>query len=226
MGVKRISGAHKLAHHERRGLVDWYDLLVRDHGFLRFFWHNLHEIRPGVWRSNQPSPSAVRRVAERGVKTIVNLRGSRDDGGWRLEKEACDRYGIMLVDITVRSRDVPSVEDIRNIDLLFKSIERPFLMHCKSGADRAGLMSALYLLLVEGAGVDEALKMLSLKYLHMRQAKTGLLDAFIEAYRSAEARGIGFMAWVETEFDPESIKADFLSHHWADRLVDGILRRE
>jgi uncharacterized protein (TIGR01244 family) len=221
-----IKGAYPLAHHPRRGLVDWYELIFKDHGFLRIFWHNLHEIRPGVWRSNQPAPRDIRKAAKLGIKTIINLRGKRQDGGWRLEKEACDRYGITLVDVSVRSRDVPDAQTIRNINALFKSVKPPFLMHCKSGADRAGLMSALYMLLVEKATVDEALKMLSLRFLHAKQAKTGLLDAFIEAYRPAQRRGMNFVKWAETELDPEAIKSGFMASGWATRLVDNILKRE
>ncbi len=221
-----IKGAHPLAHHPRRGLRDWLELIFKDHGFLRLFWHNLHEIRPGVWRSNQPAPADIRRAAQLGVKTIINLRGARSDGGWRLEKEACDAHGITLLDVTIRSRDVPNADTIRKINELFQSVQPPFLMHCKSGADRAGLMATLYLLLVEKTSVDEALSMLSLKYLHLKQAKTGLLDAFIEAYRPAESRGISFLEWAETELDPAAIKQKFTARGWANRLIDDVLRRE
>ena len=227
MAVKgEIKGAYPLAHHPRRGIRDWLELMLKDHGFLRLSWHNRHEIKPGVWRANQPAPWDVAAAAKLGVKTIINLRGPRHDGGWRLEKEACDKYGITLVDVTVRSRDVPTAETIRNINDLFQSVQPPFLMHCKSGADRAGLMSALYLLLAEKTSLDEALDMLSLRYLHVKQAKTGLLDAFLDAYRPAEARGLSFLEWAEQEMDPAAIKSGFIARGWASRLVDDILKRE
>ena len=63
---------------------------------------------------------------------------------------------------------------------LFNSIEKPALMHCKSGADRAGLMAALYVLIHCKKPVAEAMKQLSLRYLHVRQAKTGMLDSFLK----------------------------------------------
>ena len=65
---------------------------------------------------------------------------------------------------------------------LFNTIEMPALMHCKSGADRAGLMAALYLLIHRKRPVAEAMQQLSFRYLHVRQAKTGMLDSFFEAY--------------------------------------------
>ena len=54
------------------------------------------------------------------------------------------------------------------------------VMHCKSGADRAGLMSALYLILNQNVSVDKAKNQLSFKYLHLKHAKTGILDAFLK----------------------------------------------
>lgn len=215
-----------LAHHPRRGLQDWLELIFKDHGFLRLGWHNRHEFSPGMWRANQPAPKDVRAAARLGVKTIINLRGPRSDGGWRLEKEACDLAGITLVDFTIRSRDVPDAAMIRRAREVFELAEKPALIHCKSGADRAGVMAAIYLLLMTPATVDDALAMLSLKYLHVRQAKTGLLDAFIEAYRPAQDRGVDFLTWAETELDPAAIKSRFMAKGWAVRLVDDVLRRE
>lgn len=214
------------AHHPRRGLRDWRELMVNDHGFLRIAWHNLHEISPGMWRSNQPSPGRVHAAARMGIKTIINLRGARSDGGWRLEKEACDANGMMLVDFTIRSRAVPDRDAILEAERIFKSVEYPVLMHCKSGADRAGIMSALYLLLMENASAAEAAEQLSFKYLHVSQAKTGLLDAFIAAYAEAEKNGVKFRQWVAQDLDPKAIHDAFQSRSWANRLVDGLLNRE
>ena len=61
----------------RRGLRDWTELIFKDHGFLRIWWHNLHEVAPGMWRCNQPGPSRVRAAAGMGIRTIINLRGPR-----------------------------------------------------------------------------------------------------------------------------------------------------
>ncbi|MGU9962386.1 MAG: fused DSP-PTPase phosphatase/NAD kinase-like protein [Candidatus Puniceispirillales bacterium WSBS_2018_MAG_OTU23] len=217
---------HQSPTHGRRGWIDWFELMIKDHGFLRIFWTNRHEFSPGFWRSNQPAPKNIRAIKKLGIKTVINLRGARSDGGWRLEKEACDIAGITLIDFTIRSRDVPDAALIRRAKTVFEQVQMPALIHCKSGADRAGIMAAIYLLLEKNASVDDALKMLSLKYLHVRQSKTGLLDAFIKAYRPAEARNIDFIKWAETELDPAAIKSRFTARSWAVRLVDNVLRRE
>ena len=210
----------------RRGVVDWAELIFKDHGFLRLYWHNEHEIAPGMWRCNQPSPGRIRVAADRGIKTIINLRGPRADGGWRLEAEACTKYGLTLMDFTARSRAAPDKQMLHAAEALFTEMNLPAMMHCKSGADRAGLMAALYLLIVEKRPAREAAKQLAWKYGHVKQAKTGLLDAFFAAYFPYEDRGIAFFDWVDEIYDPDAITRDFKAKGWAVRLTDSILHRE
>ena len=210
----------------RRGVVDWAELIFKDHGFLRFYWHNEHEFAPGMWRCNQPSPGRIRAAADRGIKTIINLRGPRADGGWRLEAEACTKYGLTLMDFTARSRAAPDKQMLHAAEALFTEINLPAMMHCKSGADRAGLMAALYLLIVEKRPARQAAKQLAWKYGHVKQAKTGLLDAFFAAYFPYEDRGITFFDWVDEIYDPDAITRDFKEKGWAVRLTDSILHRE
>ena len=210
----------------RRGLRDWTELIFRDHGFLRIWWHNLHEVAPGMWRSNQPGPARVRAAAGMGIRTIINLRGPRDDGGWRLEAEACAKAGITLLDFTARSRAAPDKAMLHAARELFAEAELPAMMHCKSGADRAGLMSALFLLIVEKRPAREAAMQLAWKYGHVKQAKTGLLDAFLAAYMPYENQGMDFFDWVDNIYDPDQVTREFQAKGWAVRLTDSILRRE
>jgi len=87
-------------------------------------------------------------------------------------------------------------------------------------------MSALYMLVVKQVGARQALTQLSFKYLHVKQAKTGLLDAFLGSYIPYEDKGMDFYDWVENIYDPEALQASFMAQGWANRLVDDILKRE
>ena len=186
-----------------------------------------HRSAPGIYRGGQPNPMALWMLARIfGVRTIINLRGPRDDGGWQLEAEACAATGITLLDFTARSRAAPDKAMLHATRELFAEAELPALMHCKSGADRAGLMSALYLLVVEKRPAREAAQQLAWKYGHVRQAKTGLLDAFFEAYFPYEDQGMAFYDWVDNVYDPDEVTRAFQAKGWAVRLTDTILRRE
>ena len=110
---------------------------------------------------------------------------------------------------------------------LFERISYPMLMHCKSGADRAGLMSTLYLIAKEKVPVDIARRQLGLKFGHIRQADTGILDYFFERYLEDNARSpIEFFDWVERVYDPDEVKRSFAAKGWANILVNRVLRRE
>jgi len=214
----------------RRGLgrpMAYLDMLFVDHGIFRIVYANSHRISDEAWRSAQPAPHHIGRFARAGIRTIVNLRGERQCGSYWLEQKACARHGIRLVNFQIRSRAAPTREELEGAKRLFEEVEYPMLMHCKSGADRAGLMSVLYRYLREGVPLIEAKRELSLKYGHIRQARTGILDYFFETYLEDNAvRPMAFFEWVETVYDPDELKRTFHSKGWADRIVDSVLRRE
>lgn len=208
-------------------VVNYADMLFVDHGVFRLAYQNRHKLADGVWRSAQPAPYQVRHLARMGIRTIVNLRGERYCGSYWLERQACARNGIRLEDFQVRSRAAPAKAEIMGARDLFQRIEYPMLMHCKSGADRAGLMSVLYLIVRENVPVATARAQLSLKYGHVRQADTGILDYFFERYLEDNARAATpFFEWVAHVYDPVELRRTFAASGWANTLVNGILRRE
>jgi uncharacterized protein (TIGR01244 family) len=207
--------------------LGYLEMLFVDHGIFRVFYSNTHQVSPRMYRSAQLAPYQIKRAAEMGIKTIVNLRGKRDCGSYLLQKEACEKLGITLIDFPVSSRDAPRKTDLRNLKEIFARIEYPALLHCKSGADRAGLGAALFLALAENRPLEEAAAQLHLKYGHFRHAKTGILDHFFETYQKRNAeQPVDFLLWSETDYDPEALKKDFHTNRWANVLIDKVLRRE
>lgn len=198
-----------------------------DHAFLRKLVKNRHWVDARLMRGNQPSPAQLAELRAQGIKTIINLRGG--DGSFALlEREACASLGLDLVDLIVTSREVPSRERVLNAKKMFESIEYPAFMHCKSGADRAGLMSVLYAHFVLGQPIAQAKEQLAWKYLHAKIGKTGVLDYMFERYLAdAEPLGISFIDWVKSDaYDPAAMKADFRAGWWGSLLTEKILRRE
>lgn len=205
-----------------------YDLTWGDHGFLRARFRNLHQISPEMYRANQPSPEHIERYAkDLGLKTIINLRGKSPKGYYLLEKEACEANGIELVDFQVFSRDTPTRETFVGARDLFNSIAYPALMHCKSGADRAGLASVLYMHFRQGLPIREAKEQLSFKYLHIRAGKTGILDFVFDRYlEQGEPKGLSFIDWINTDYDRDALKTLFLEGRKNKINYDELLRRE
>jgi protein tyrosine/serine phosphatase len=205
----------------------WAHMVLVDHGAFRLLYLNRHQVSPNLWRSAQPAPHQLAWFAERGVRTVINLRGGREHGSWQLQKDVCDRLGIRLAEFVVRSREAPDRETILGAKAFFDSIEYPAVLHCKSGADRAGFVAALFLIINGGRPVSEALRQLSIRFGHFRFSKTGILDAFFERYLvEGETKGIPFLDWVENHYDPETLQRDFRPSFWSDLVVDRIMRRE
>ena len=213
----------------------WRELMLGDHGVLRKTYDNSHEIAPGeMWRSFQPTPHDLEKWVKRGIKTIINLRGDKPSAFLFLEQDACDRLGLNLVTFRVFSREAPTKEILHGARKLFDEIAYPAMMHCKSGADRVGLMSVLFLFFQKGVPLNEALEQLSLRYGHFKQGKTGVIDdAFARYVKHASENNIplssvdSFFEWIDSDaYDPVAIKTEFRSKKWGDLLTEVILRRE
>ena len=202
----------------------WFDMLILDHGFLRALYSNRHQLAGGLERCSQPSPAQIAKAAKRGVRTVVNLRGASDVGSYLLEKRACQAHGMKLVDFRLKARRLPTREQLLAIGNLWNEVQYPVLIHCKSGADRAGLMAALYLIFHRGEGVEQAMSQLSLRYGHVRASNTGMLDFLFASFLASGAES--FSQWVENDYHPKQLEKLFRPNGWMAWFVDKVLRRE
>lgn len=181
-----------------------------DHGILRKYWHNFEEFAPGAYRSNHPDHARFARYAAMGIKTVLNLRGPARQPHYLLELESCAALGLTLVTAQMAARRAPKVAELIKVMDAFATMERPFVMHCKSGADRTGLAAAIYLMMYEDAPLTEARQQLSFRYLHIRRSGTGILDHFLDTYEGRNAQSpIPIDEWIRTEYDPEALTESF-----------------
>ena len=181
-----------------------------DHGILRKHWHNFARIAPGVYRANHPDHRRFKAYAADGIKTILNLRGAAKQPHYLFEVESCTGLGLTLVDIKLSARNAPPTKELQELLMAFETAEKPFLIHCKSGADRTSLAAALYLMVVERQPLDIARKQLSFRFLHIKRSATGILDHFFDTYATRNAASpITIEDWIKTEYDPEALTKSF-----------------
>lgn len=207
----------------------YLDMIFVDHGIFRVIYNNLHALPGGLYRCSQPSPGQIRKYHRKyGIKTIINLRGADDTRRYALEAQICEELGIKLIDFKgIMSRSAPYAEVIQKAQALFETMEYPALVHCKSGADRAGFAAALYRMFRLNTPVAEATRELALKYGHLKGSKTGILDFFFEEYLRTNAKEpIAFMDWLTTAYNRDQLKEAFHTRGFADFLVDKVLHRE
>lgn len=205
------------------------DFLWNDHAYFRLLYQNDHWLSDELVRTAQPWPFQFRQWRDRaGIRTVINLRGGFDASFFALERRACEKLGLNLVNHTATSRDVPTAVQVLAARDMFNSIEYPALMHCKSGANRTGIMSVLYCHFRLGQPIRQALGQLTARYGHAKAGKTGVLNYIFERYLDeAEPKGISFLDWTQSpDYDPVKLKADFRAQWWGTLLTEGLMRRE
>lgn len=191
---------------EGRKLARFYMRWV-DHEILRHWWSNLHEVAPGVWRGNQPTLKRWHWLRDQGVKTVVNFRGASHKPHYIVEKRICAELGMEMIDIGgLGARIAPPRDSLLKMIDVMRTAERPMFMHCKSGADRTSLASAIYLMVIEGKPLSEARQMMSRRFIHFKSTRAGVLDAVLDAY---ERHGGDFETWVRDHYDADELQVAF-----------------
>ncbi|MDT8328982.1 MAG: tyrosine-protein phosphatase, partial [Roseovarius sp.] len=154
------------------------------------------------------------RLLAEGVRAILNLRGAGQGAHYLVEEESCRALGLSLFNCALQARDAAPRESILTLIRAFREIEKPFVMHCKSGADRAGFAAAIYLLVIEGRPMAEARRMLAARFWHFKWSRTGILDYILDQYEARNAQSpIGFEAWIATEYDNAALQAAYHARH-------------
>jgi len=195
---------------------------LMDHAFLRVLWSNFHQICDDAYRASQPSPSNLRYYKDKGIKAVLNLRGFTQQSYALFEEDSCKKLGLELISVPLSSSFAPQSEKLLEIIGIMEEIPKPFVLHCKSGADRAGLVSAIYLIVQKKLSVAEAKKQLSFKYLHLDFTKTGILDYILNVFdERLKIENIDFIDWLKKEYDAEILNSSFRSRiEWKRTAID------
>jgi protein tyrosine/serine phosphatase len=158
---------------------------------------NLHAVSAGVlYRSAQLSKTETRwAVREYAIKSVLNLRGAHAGQSWYDDElEAAGELGLAHFDYALSAKRFVTSPQIGEILDIVRKAPKPLLIHCKSGADRSGLVAALYRFAETGASAAEADGELSLVYGHFPYltSRSGAMDdsfwAFVRATPRASAR--------------------------------------
>jgi len=155
---------------------------------------NLHRIEGNWWRSAQPKPEWLKGfVEEEQIDVILCLRGDRQgapdhDAVVATAKES----GIEVVPIGISAnKPLNRSQVLHLLDFLDKHANDTVLVHCKAGADRAGLVAYLYLAEVKGWEHRKARdRALSVWYGHFKCSMlpwaTPEIDRFVDSWKGAD----------------------------------------
>lgn len=147
---------------------------------------NFHKVDTAVYRSAQLFKfNMPYYIKKHGIKSVINLRGTSQKDWYKDEKEIVEDYDLQHFNYGFSDRKIQSIEKMGKLVDLIKKAPKPVLIHCKAGADRTSLASALYLLEVKkDVNAD---KEISLKYGHFPWlgSKTKAMDESFKIYKNA-----------------------------------------
>jgi protein tyrosine phosphatase (PTP) superfamily phosphohydrolase (DUF442 family) len=103
---------------------------------------NFEVVSKGLWRGAQPSHQAVHKLAQSGVKTIIDLRYA--GSGCSDEADLARQLGINYINIPL-GFEHPSMGNIAKfLAIVAKPANQPVFVHCRQGADRTGTLVGIF----------------------------------------------------------------------------------
>jgi protein tyrosine phosphatase (PTP) superfamily phosphohydrolase (DUF442 family) len=112
---------------------------------------NLHRVSDDLYRGAQPTAEGFRQLKAMGVKTVIDLRSFHND------REKIAGTDLAYEEIPMNTWYAEDEDAVRFLILVADRSRTPFFVHCQHGADRTGVMCAVYRIVIQGWTKDEAI---------------------------------------------------------------------
>ena len=150
-----------------------------DHGWIRAIYDNYFMVDEKLHRSSHPSYSTLKKAASLGITQVISLRHPGKISYQLLEERWTDRLGLKFISYSMSASDISDPSTYLHILDQINNNSGKTLIHCKSGADRSGLVSALYLLNQSVPQIQKSLQMLNWKFGHFGLGKKAINRKFL-----------------------------------------------
>jgi uncharacterized protein (TIGR01244 family) len=145
---------------------------------------NFHKVSDKLYRGAQPRTGGVKKLAEVGIKTIINLRGA--DETTRAEEAEAKAAGLSYFNIPMPGLSRPTNEQVARVLAIIDAEENgPVFIHCKRGSDRTGTIVALYRISHDDWTAEQAV--MEAKRHGMSWMEFGMKDYVSDYYRDRNA---------------------------------------
>jgi protein tyrosine/serine phosphatase len=104
---------------------------------------NFHRVNATLYRGAQPERGGIQRLSQLGIKTIINLRD--DDARARSEEQEARAAGLRYFNVPFKRLGRPTDEQVTRVLGLINALDNgTVFVHCQHGADRTGIIVAIY----------------------------------------------------------------------------------
>jgi protein tyrosine/serine phosphatase len=116
---------------------------------------NFHKVNERLYRGAQPQKGGLKRLAEMGITTIVNLRG--EDQNTLAEQQEAKALGLNYYALPMGGLSRPTDKQVEQALAIINNPENGVVfVHCKHGADRTGVVIACYRMTRENHSPEQA----------------------------------------------------------------------
>jgi protein tyrosine phosphatase (PTP) superfamily phosphohydrolase (DUF442 family) len=169
---------------------------------------NLGTVDPGrVIRAAQPISRLPQIIRDHHLASILNLRGGSSRDAWYAsEVRTAQASGVAFFDFPLKATRRPTRSELLSLIDFFDHCQYPLLIHCKAGADRTGLASALYLMMQQDEPPQQALRAFTIYHGHIPLFGTEHLHEPLDEYaRWLDSQGLAhsparFREWVKNDY--------------------------
>lgn len=99
---------------------------------------NFYKVSNELYRAEQPTTAAMRAYEAFGIRTVINLRSFHSD------KDEIAGTNLILVELPTHAWADFNDDYVVTVLQAIRQAEKPVLVHCQHGADRTGLIIAMY----------------------------------------------------------------------------------
>ncbi len=113
---------------------------------------NLHRVSQILYRSAQPDAAGMQAIEALGIVTVINLRAFHNDA------DELAGTALLSEELSVKTWHIEDEDVIRVLRTINDPSRQPVLIHCQHGADRTGVMCAMYRIVIQGWTKDDAIR--------------------------------------------------------------------
>ena len=112
---------------------------------------NFGRVTDNFFRGGEVTPRGLENLRAIGVRTVIDLAGKDAS-----EKQTCNRLGMTFYSFPMDGDERPDDANVERILGILRQAREPVYVHCAGGRHRAGTITALYRIRVQGWAPERA----------------------------------------------------------------------